>query len=122
MRILLVDDQQDVRETIAQALKYMGFVVDDYAAADDALGNLSPETRPDLLVTDIDLGLGLDGFAFAETARQHCPSLPVLFISGRRHSPPKDHASMFLSKPFRLADLQAAIGTLTSAAGVACPT
>lgn len=127
MRILLVDDQSTVRSSIAATLKALGCSVSDYAGASEALNATVADVAPDLLVTDIDLGAGPNGFAFAETARQRWPKLPVLFISGvwggEAPGGPQDGA-MMLQKPFRLAELTKAIGTLIGAAangGVAHP-
>jgi len=116
MKILLVDDQPRLRQEIAEGLTYLGHAVSQYGDADAALAAMPGDAAPDVLVTDIDLGLGPSGFAFVDAARQHWPGLPVLFISGVWREAPMDPASgpsMLLEKPFRLGQMTQALEELT---------
>lgn len=71
------------------------------------------------LITDIDLGKGPDGWDVARHARELLPDLPIVYMSGRNgqewtsHGVPK---SVFLTKPFALAQIVTAISTLINAA------
>jgi len=115
VRILLVDDQPDYRKTIAVTLRYLGCSVVEYGGAGEALAATQHTAPPDLIVTDIDLGMGPNGFAFAEAARRQWPDLPVLFISGLPEALPPGGAggrSVMLQKPFKLAELTKAMGSL----------
>lgn len=117
MRILLVDDQPDYRKSIAATLKYLGCSVVEYDGPSEALASTPLSAPPDLIVTDIDLGVGGNGFAFAEAARRQWPGLPVLFISGLRYELPPGGTggrSAILQKPFKLTELTRAMGSLLS--------
>lgn len=108
--ILLVEDDDLVRDCLHEALEDAGLVVADRASAEDALAFLDLEGAPCVLVTDINLGAGMDGLAFAAAARRRYPALSVIYISGRH---PRlaglDHHERFLPKPFAAASLVRAI-------------
>ena len=81
-RVLLVEDDETIRELAAKVLGSAGFFVDIVADAESALGLIErQDMRYDILVTDVILP-GMDGAALAETVRWTHPSLRVLFISG----------------------------------------
>lgn len=79
--VLLVEDELLVRELIEEALNDQGLTV--HAAGDGAaaLSSVS-DAEPAVLVTDINLGPGLDGFEVARRARQLRPDLKVVYITG----------------------------------------
>ena len=79
--VLVVEDEDDVRTLVVDALREQGHTV--LEAADGLAGArvLQSETRVDLLVTDIGLP-GMDGCQLAEAARVDRPNLPVLLITG----------------------------------------
>ncbi|MCZ7599644.1 MAG: response regulator [Gammaproteobacteria bacterium] len=81
-RILVVDDDDDLREVTVEALESLGYRVDAAADAADALDIL--ERHPDiaLLFTDIVIPGGMDGIQLAEAARARRADLKVLFVSG----------------------------------------
>jgi PAS domain S-box-containing protein len=79
--VLLVDDEEGVRQPAADRLRDLGHLVLEAANGREALQILSG-TRPDLLVTDVGLPGGMNGRQVAETARERVPGLPVLFITG----------------------------------------
>ncbi len=83
MDILLVEDDDQVRDCLAEALHEAGLKIADSGSAEAALDLLDAQSPPGVVVTDINLGPGMDGLAFARAARQVCPGLPVVFISGR---------------------------------------
>ena len=69
MRVLLIDDDALVRQTLADSLAEESIEVDGLANAEDALVLLSAGQVPDVLVTDIDLGAGPERAG----PRQHRP-------------------------------------------------
>lgn len=81
--ILLVDDDDYFRDVLASLLREAGFQV--HAASDDrtAMALLAAENSPRLLLTDVNLGAGLDGLAVALHARARQPDLPVIYMTGR---------------------------------------
>ena len=108
-RILVVDDLDDVRETTMAVLAAAGYAVTPAADGDEALSLLAQEPSPDLLLTDIVLGRGLNGFALAERAVQLRPLLKVLYATGYAWKLDEVHAavpgSRMLRKPYRANEL-----------------
>lgn len=80
--ILLVDDDQHIRDVLAALLREAGFAVDAAASDRVAFDRLAADP-PRLLLTDVNLGTGLDGLAIAGHARTAQPSLPVIYMTGR---------------------------------------
>jgi CheY-like chemotaxis protein len=119
-RILVIDDQEDVRRLTAQLLRRQGYVVVEAAGGPDALELLIAlhETGDgglpvDALVTDISMP-EMTGTDLVRQLRGFFPDLPVLFISGHMH--PEDHGistaepdTAFLHKPFEPAELARAV-------------
>ncbi len=100
--ILLVEDDDLVRLCLHEALEEAGLSVSERSCAEDALALVALEGAPCVLVTDINLGAGMDGLAFAAALRRRFPGLRVVYISGRHQSLAKlDGCERFLPKPFR---------------------
>jgi signal transduction histidine kinase len=106
-RILLVDDDARVRETLASYLRGSGLHVREARDAAEALAVLGAE-RFDALVSDIVMPGEMDGLALAKAAKRHDPELPVLLVSGFGASVDDAAAAGFtvLAKPVDLADLE----------------
>jgi CheY-like chemotaxis protein len=108
--VLLVEDDDLVRDCLAEALHEAGLDIEGSASGEAALAMLRRETAPKVLVTDINLGHGMDGLAFARAAREVHPGLPVVYISGRygelRGLTGRER---FLPKPFTAPSLLRAI-------------
>ncbi len=117
MEILLVEDDDLVRDCLFEALHEAGHAIEGIGSAEAALSRLDAAHPPAVLVTDINLGPGMDGLAFARAAREVCPNLPVVFISGRyaelRGMLPVER---FLPKPFTTLALLRAIHEVHEAA------
>ncbi len=80
--ILLVDDDDHIREILVELLSEAGFLV--HAASSDRIAfDRLAANPPRLLLTDVNLGAGLDGLALAGHARSAQPSLPVIYMTGR---------------------------------------
>ncbi len=107
-RVALVEDVDDLRRVLAQALEELGFRVDAFASGDEALawaeGGL--ETL-DAVVSDVVMP-GISGIALAQALRERRPRLPIVLVSGdlREHvraTLPPD--VLFLQKPFSIDEL-----------------
>ncbi len=103
-RILLVEDEELVRMTTADALAELGFEVLEASTAAGAMGRLSPP--PDLLLTDYGLP-DQDGLALARLMRERLPSLPVVLSSGQSTAPAGD--VVWLPKPYDVEALREAV-------------
>lgn len=116
MYVLLVDDNELVRVCLADVLRDAGMQVVDLADPREALALPNAVGPPAVLVTDVNLGCDLDGFALAAAARQRWPSLLVLFISGMAGNFSGSRllpCDRYLLKPFDGSDLLRAIHGLT---------
>jgi len=81
--ILLVEDDETVREVISSMLQPSGYSVMMAASASDALEMVKSHAgRIDLLLTDVVLGGGMDGPQLAQRLQSSCPGIKVLFMSG----------------------------------------
>ncbi len=106
--VLIVDDDDLVRATLASVMEDEGWTVREARSPAEALGACAGPERCRLLLTDINLGMPQDGFDVAAMLRQRFPDLPVVFITGRpwvyenRRFGNRDRA---LSKPLTMASL-----------------
>jgi PAS domain S-box-containing protein len=116
-RALLVDDEEIVRESAAHMLAALGYDVTEVGSADEALAVLaSGDFR--LLVTD-HLMPGMTGTELGREARDRWPALHILVVSG--YADVDDIAPDLprLAKPFRQAELAAALAGVREGEAVA---
>lgn len=104
--ILIVDDEQDIRELIADVLRDEGYEARVAGDADAAVAELH-RRRPSLVLLDIWLeGSTMDGMELLSVIRSEHPSLPVVMISGHGTiemaiSAIREGAYDFIEKPFK---------------------
>src|ERR1700734_3816622 len=80
--ILIVDDEEDIRELIAGILRDEGFETRVAADSDSAIAAVR-QRRPQLVVLDIWLqGSRLDGIQVLDIFKREHPELPIVMISG----------------------------------------
>jgi signal transduction histidine kinase/ActR/RegA family two-component response regulator len=117
VRLLLVDDNDEVRAVAADFLAEEGFEVAEAADAREAIEALERHGA-DVLVSDIVMPGALDGFGLAQEARRRWPNLPVLLASGYSASAARATELGFtvLAKPFQMTDLADAVRRTASAA------
>ncbi|MEA3009362.1 MAG: hypothetical protein QOJ91_1054 [Sphingomonadales bacterium] len=110
-RILIVDDDDDVRAFLADSLEGFGCSVVAAASGARALETLR-ESRPDLALIDYAMP-GMNGAEVARAARGLHPGLPIVFVTGYAESEQLESALggnvPVLRKPFTLAELAAAV-------------
>ena len=82
LRVLLVDDEPEVRNVVRGQLQALGAAVTEFASAEFALASLQSAADYDLLLTDIALGAGLRGTELASRVRARLPQVAVLLMSG----------------------------------------
>jgi CheY-like chemotaxis protein len=105
-RVLVVDDDPDMRHAMHEVLIDEGLEVDLAADGREALASAEREP-PSLIVLDITLPV-LDGFAVADSLRQRHGRLPILAVTGDGRAPQKARrvgAYAYLRKPFELQTL-----------------
>lgn len=104
--ILLVDDDEDVRETSADMLEELGYTVVQAASAKEALHKIDLHPELDVMVTDVRMP-GMSGLELSDLAGRKRVDLKIILISG--YFMPQPIQRRFLQKPFRTHDLDAAI-------------
>ncbi|MFA5989292.1 MAG: sigma-54 dependent transcriptional regulator [Sphingomonas sp.] len=103
--ILVVDDEQDIRELVAGVLEDEGYETRTAADSDAALEAIAMR-RPSLVLLDVWLqGSRLDGLELLDEMKRRDPSIPVLVISGHGNldtavSAIRRGAVDFIEKPF----------------------
>jgi DNA-binding response OmpR family regulator len=103
--ILVVEDDEDVRDTITMLLAETGFQVRTAVTAWEALAIIE-EQQVDIIVTEIQLPGGVNGLEMARDARFRHPALKCLFISGQSVPGVCDpDLDGFVAKPFRPSEL-----------------
>ncbi len=110
--VLFVDDEDELREALAQGLELAGHDVLAFASAEEVAGKLARNFYG-VLVTDIRMP-NIDGFALMKMALDIDPALPVILITGHGDVPlaveaMRSGAYDFMEKPFPVARLTAAI-------------
>ncbi len=103
MKIAIVDDEQDMRQSISQWLALSGFETETFSNATDALKGLAAD-YPGIVVTDIRMP-GMDGMQFLKKIKGVDSALPVIMITGHGDVPMAVEAMRlgafdFLEKPF----------------------
>ncbi len=106
-RILIVDDEEDIRHLISGILTDEGYAVDSVSTSYDALIAVAGKPAPDLIILDIWLqGSEQGGIDVLKQIKATHPGLPVLMISGHGNietavTSLKYGAYDFLEKPFK---------------------
>ncbi|CUH68774.1 C4-dicarboxylate transport transcriptional regulatory protein DctD [Thalassovita gelatinovora] len=103
MKIAIVDDEQDMRQSISQWLALSGYDTETFASAEDALKGIGPD-YPGIVITDIKMP-GMDGMKFLKKLMGSDSALPVIMITGHGDVPMAVEAMRvgafdFLEKPF----------------------
>ena len=121
-RLLLVDDEDNLRSMLEAALRHVGFDVHPAANGRDAIDAVA-EVQPDVIVLDVMLP-DLDGFEVCNRLRTSGTRTPVLFLTARDGTEDKVRGLTlggddYLVKPFSLEELVARINAVLRRAGLA---
>jgi CheY-like chemotaxis protein len=114
--LLYVEDELFIQEDVVATLKDAGFslvVADSGEQALQLLVQHGPHLRG--LVTDVNLGPGLNGWEVARAARQSINALPVVYVSAASHhewAAQGVPGSTIIAKPFAPAQLVVAVSSL----------
>ena len=110
-RVLVVDDQDVVRDVIRLALEGAGYVVLDAASPLEAISLARGDGPIDLLVTDVVMP-EMDAFELAGRIASEVPGIRVLYTSGYTDAAAE---GPFIQKPFTPAQLVAKVGAVLAA-------
>ncbi len=112
--VLLVDDEQSVRDVTRRMLEKCGHKTTEATTGEEALEKIADtDCKFDLVLLDLSMP-GMDGEETYQRIRADDQQLPLVFISGYHQegmpaSAAEDSQVAFLHKPFRMADLQTSI-------------
>jgi PAS domain S-box-containing protein len=107
--VLVVEDEDRVRQMSCEALVELGYTVHQAASGEDALKLFDSLGQVDILFTDVVMG-GITGRQLADALRLKVPDLKVLYTTGYTrnavvHNGVLDPGVAFLPKPFTVEDL-----------------
>jgi len=116
MRILVVDDEPAVRDSLRRALELEGYEVDLAVDGEAALAHLAQPMHPDAVILDI-LMPGVGGLEVCRRIRASGDEVPVLILTARAEIDSRvagldAGADDYLPKPFALAELLARLRAL----------
>jgi two-component system, OmpR family, response regulator MprA len=116
VKILVVDDERAVRESLRRALELEGYDVGLAVDGSEALEKLDAEAQPDAVILDV-LMPGTDGLEVSRTLRRSGNKVPVLMLTARaevgdRVAGLDAGADDYLTKPFALEELLARLRAL----------
>ena len=119
LRVLAVDDEPELAEMIRFALKAARAHVTIATSGEGAIEALE-EDRFDIVVSDLSLGEGIDGWQLADRVRLRSPSTPFVLVTGWAAGLDADDArragvDAILPKPFAFADLRRIVTALVGA-------
>ena len=129
-KILVIDDEEDIRVVLQQVLELEGYEVAVAADGREGLAMLDQDGA-DLVITDVIMP-GMDGVETLEHVREKWPDMPVIVISGGGNVAPMEYqpgaiatnaylesarmagAALSITKPFERKELLDAVGSLLS--------
>jgi PAS domain S-box-containing protein len=109
--VLVVEDNDDVRELAESVLEMAGYAVHAAASGEQALALLEGGVQADLLFTDVIMPGGMNGLELVDKVRQTHPDMPVLVTTGYMDELPRPErgergqALDILAKPYKHEDL-----------------
>jgi two-component system OmpR family response regulator len=119
-RVLVVDDEENIRELLSVSLKFQGYDVLTAANGPEAL-DICRTNRPDLLVLDVMMP-GMDGFGLLKRLRDDGIAAPALFLSARDSVADKVNGLTiggddYVTKPFSLEEVVARLEVMLRRSG-----
>ena len=111
MKILVVDDERAVRDSLRRALELEGYEIELAADGNEALARLESSDEPDAVILDV-LMPGVDGLEVCRRLRSAGSTLPVLMLTARTEVEDRvagldAGADDYVTKPFALEELLA---------------
>ena len=120
-KILIVEDEDAIREVVALNLRNAGYDVTEASSAEQALAVFSPAAGFDVALLDIMLP-GMNGFSLCESIRRDSASIGIIMLSARTLEEDKIRglsigADDYMTQPFSVSELLARVGALVRRVG-----
>jgi DNA-binding response OmpR family regulator len=114
-KVLIVEDEENIRKFIVTNLKISGFSVREAASSEEAL-KVCNEFTPDMVVLDLMLP-GMDGYRLCEILRNKFPSIAIIMLTAKSQDSDKIHglnigADDYMIKPFNPMELISRINAI----------
>ncbi len=127
MKVMIVDDEADIREILAFNLSGAGYETVECGTAEAALSQVRKGAAPDIILLDVMLP-GMSGFKLADTLRRtdNC-RVPIIFLTARNAENDlltgfSAGADDYISKPFSVNEVLARVKAVLRRSGTAAPT
>jgi two-component system, OmpR family, response regulator len=123
-RVLVVDDEPNIVDVVAMALRFQGFGVETAGTGEEALSRVA-SFRPHLMVLDVMLP-DMEGFDVAQRLGAQRAEVPIIFLTARDATEDKIRGLTtggddYVTKPFSLEELIARVRTVLRRTGAAGP-
>lgn len=122
-KLLIVDDEEDIREILQFNLENEGFIIDTATSGEEALEKLASEHK--LILLDVMMG-GMSGFHVAEKLRKDNIQTPIIFLTARGTENDlltgfSVGADDYISKPFSIKEVIARVKAITRRENITIP-
>lgn len=113
MTILVVDDDENIRESLSCILQYNGFNVLKAKEGNEAL-SIMKENEISTMITDVNMPNGMDGFELIKNTNPKVKNIIVLsgYLDNQEIISRNERISAFFAKPFSLEELIKKLGEL----------
>ncbi|MBO7562980.1 MAG: response regulator transcription factor [Bacteroidales bacterium] len=118
IRLLIVEDDTNLSFLIKKKLEKQGdYIVETAIDGKEGLKAIA-SFRPDIVVSDLEMGEGMDGNTMIEKIRSASNDIPIIVLTGKMEFLKQSGANMYLKKPFNVQQLDLNIKSLLQQKGI----
>ena len=118
IRLLIVEDDTNLSFLIKKKLEKQGdYIVETSVDGKEGLRAITA-FRPDIVVSDLEMGDGMDGNTMIERIRESKNDIPIIVLTGKMEFLKQSGANMYLKKPFNVQQLDLNIKSLLQQKGI----
>lgn len=118
IRLLIVEDDTNLSFLIKKKLEKQGdYIVETAVDGKEGLRAITA-FRPDIVVSDLEMGDGMDGNTMIERIRESKNEIPIIVLTGKMEFLKQSGANMYLKKPFNVQQLDLNIKSLLQQKGI----
>ena len=118
IRLLIVEDDTNLSFLIKRKLEKQGdYIVETAIDGREGLKAIAA-FRPDIVVSDLEMGEGMDGNTMIEKIRSASNDIPIIVLTGKMEFLKQSGANMYLKKPFNVQQLDLNIKSMLQQKGI----